>query len=281
MAELTADALSFYQNGNLVAKYTGSKVSFYAGGSEVMYIQSGKIYAGVDLELGSAKTVKIGDWRFDASGQTYLSSNTPLLQFGKWSQKKSDVKTGVFCENATKGGRIILYAKNGQNTDHSSAMIFDYDRNNVNNGYPALYPEKNVFQSGGTSIGTSDHMFAEGHMYIVNCELALVNDYVQAKTVWYNNLYQRSSTKDVKHDIQDMEDMGEILDRLRPVTFVYDDDPDENRRYGLIYEDTMPVLPDICTRDESHKTITYVELVPILLKEIQNLRQRVSELERR
>ena len=85
----------------------------------------------------------------------------------------------------------------------------------------------------------------------------------------------------MKHDIQPMEDMGDALDRLEPVTYVYDDDPDEKKRYGLIYEDTMEVLPNICTQDESNKAINYVELIPMMLKEIQDLRARVKALEER
>jgi hypothetical protein len=96
----------------------------------------------------------------------------------------------------------------------------------------------------------------------------------------YTNMAQQSSM-DVKHDIQDMPSMGERLDALHPITFVYDDDEEERKRYGLIYEDTVEVLPEICTEREGNKAISYVELIPMLLKEIQELRGRVSELERR
>jgi hypothetical protein len=96
----------------------------------------------------------------------------------------------------------------------------------------------------------------------------------------YTNLTQNSS-RDIKHDIEDMETVGEKLDRLRPVTFVYDDDPEEKRRAGLIYEETAEVLPEICTGEESAKAISYVEMIPMLLKEIQELRARVKALEER
>jgi hypothetical protein len=73
--------------------------------------------------------------------------------------------------------------------------------------------------------------------------------------------------------------MGEQLDALRPVTFVYDDDQNEKKRYGLIYEEAKEVLPDICTDAEGNKAISYMEMVPMMLKEIQSLRARVSALE--
>ena len=102
---------------------------------------------------------------------------------------------------------------------------------------------------------------------------------VWGKTIHYTTLSQNSS-RDIKHDIRPMESIGEKLDRLAPVTFVYDDDENEKTRMGMIYENTMEVMPEICTDDESDKAINYVELIPALLKEIQELRIRVAELER-
>jgi len=103
---------------------------------------------------------------------------------------------------------------------------------------------------------------------------------IEGYNVKYTNLIQNSS-KDIKHNIRDMDSPGERLDRLRPVTFVYDDDPAEKTRAGLIYEETEPVMPEICTGDEGNKAISYMELVPMLLKEIQDLRARVKALEER
>ena len=103
---------------------------------------------------------------------------------------------------------------------------------------------------------------------------------VYGSKVRYNSLIQNSS-RDIKHDIQPLPEQGETLDKLQPVSFVYDDDENEKTRLGLIYEDTVDVMPEICTEDESDKAISYVELIPSLLKEIQSLRKRVKALEER
>lgn len=99
-----------------------------------------------------------------------------------------------------------------------------------------------------------------------------------ATTVKYTNLYQNSS-REIKHNIRTLDSVGDKLDALRPVSFVYDSDPDEKERIGLIYEEAQEVLPEICTDDESNKAVSYMELVPALLKEIQDLRARVAALE--
>jgi hypothetical protein len=91
----------------------------------------------------------------------------------------------------------------------------------------------------------------------------------------------QGSSRDIKHDIRDMPSMGARLDRLRPVTFVYDEDAEERTRYGMIYEETAESMPEICTGSEEEKAINYIELIPMLLKEIQELRARVKALEER
>ena len=138
-------------------------------------------------------------------------------------------------------------------------------------------------------LGTSDHPIS--HLYvgsispenIIYTAIGASNNYFgygYIKNIYYNTLVQNSS-KDIKHNITPLPSVGDKLDRLEPVTFVYDDDKDEKVRAGLIYEDTVEVLPEICTDDESNKAINYVELIPMLLKEIQELRARVKALEER
>lgn len=102
--------------------------------------------------------------------------------------------------------------------------------------------------------------------------------YVRKKIRLYGEVVAVSS-RERKHDIEKLNDVGKIIDKLEPVSFIYNDDENKNRHLGLIYEDTVDVLPEICTNPNGEKAINYAELVPLLLKEIQDLRKRVSELE--
>lgn len=97
----------------------------------------------------------------------------------------------------------------------------------------------------------------------------------------YANVYPPSS-REVKHDINALPASGDIIDSLEPVSFKYNDDKKGKTHYGLIYEDTIEKVPDICNETENGtKGINYTEIIPLLLKEIQDLRKRVAELERR
>lgn len=112
------------------------------------------------------------------------------------------------------------------------------------------------------SLGTSLHKWSDIYGQTIHGTLA------------------QSSSHEVKQCIRSMRPMGNRLDQLRPVTFVYKDDPKAKTRYGLIYEETLPEMPEICLEnDKGEKSINYVELVPMLLKEVQDLRKRVAELE--
>lgn len=123
-------------------------------------------------------------------------------------------------------------------------------------------------------LGTSNRTYTGGRAW----------DYIYGNTINYVTLVQNSS-RDIKHSINVLGDFGDLIDKLCPVSFIYNCDEKEKKHFGLIFEDTFPVLPDICDGNEydpaESKAINYTELVPILLKEIQSLRKRVQELERK
>lgn len=100
---------------------------------------------------------------------------------------------------------------------------------------------------------------------------------ISGTTIRYTYLVQNSSRR-MKRNIRDLESCGGIIDKLQPVRYNYISDKKE--RLGLIYEDTVDLLPEVCLDDGKQKGINYVELVPVLLREIKDLRDRVAELER-
>ena len=96
----------------------------------------------------------------------------------------------------------------------------------------------------------------------------------ETKNIW--------SSRKVKQDIVYLSDVSRIVDSLKPAKFAYKFRPDRTR-YGLIYEDVLPVLPEICFEPEDKEhgvpSLNYDDLLPIALMEIKNLRARVQALE--
>ena len=116
--------------------------------------------------------------------------------------------------------------------------------------------------------------YIELHVYELHANI------IDGGDITYDTLTQNSS-REIKKDISPIEPAGDRLDRLTPVSFIYITDPEEKVHQGLIYEDTVEIMPEICTNEERDgiKAISYVEMIPILLKEIQELRARVKALE--
>jgi len=102
--------------------------------------------------------------------------------------------------------------------------------------------------------------------------------YVWANTIYYYTMTQLSS-RYIKRNIVPLPSVGDRLQKLEPVSFIYNADKTNTRHYGLIWEDTIDILPEIClTGKNGEKSINYIELVPMLLKEIQDLRKEVAEM---
>lgn len=93
--------------------------------------------------------------------------------------------------------------------------------------------------------------------------------------------YPGSSSRAIKQDIEPLDEFGEIIDKLEPVSFAYKSSPNV-KRYGLIYEDVKPIMPVLCFDDgKGDPGIVYSDLIPVLLREIQSLRRRIKALEER
>lgn len=74
-----------------------------------------------------------------------------------------------------------------------------------------------------------------------------------------------------------MEDVSWIYN-LRPVNFEYKDNIG-NKRYGLIAEEVETINKDIVFYKEGKiEGVHYDRLIPILLKEIQNLKKEIESL---
>lgn len=319
LAELLSGELGFYQGGNKVMSLTGTKLAFLIAAAEVLAIEAGKLSCSQDLEIASGKAVKINKWTFDQNGMKYVDGSDEF-EIRNGTTTAANARGGIYFGTTQNGGKTGVMARKANGTAYAKLNVEATNTDIVNvyaesTRYASLGTETRPFvysflqnivgrQYGdpvgtgrgiwfefGENIDTSDPVSAgsfmeiysdydENNIHILGMQRIIFDFPIDCTTVYYNTLTQKSS-RDVKHGIREMEDVGEKIDALRPVTFIYDDDEDERRRAGLIYEEAEPVMPEICTGNEADKGISYMELVTMLLKEIQSLRARVSELERR
>ena len=88
----------------------------------------------------------------------------------------------------------------------------------------------------------------------------------------------QSSSIEVKENVVPLEHR-DAFDKLEPVSFKYIGQPETH--FGLIYEKTSTLYPEIChDLGDGSKGISYIDMISVLIKEVQDLRKRVSELER-
>lgn len=94
------------------------------------------------------------------------------------------------------------------------------------------------------------------------------------------------SSKNYKTNIKDLEDS--VLDKVKalsPKTFKYKKEicSDESEHIGFIAEEMEEILPTIVKKNDAGEpeAINYTELIPVLVKAIQELEERVAELERK
>ena len=96
--------------------------------------------------------------------------------------------------------------------------------------------------------------------------------------------YNVTSDRRLKKNIVDAVPAGSLLDSLKIRSFDYK--AGGHQRYGVIAQELEPVFPEAVSVggadvDKTPWQVDYSKLVPVLVKEIQDLRRRVAELERR
>ena len=217
--------------------------------------------------------VRVGDWYIDSSGLTCATSgHLVYIKFGKhpyygtgnyvgfWPVSDDLLLMGGLQKGVEISGKTIKLTgyENGQSSIGSVIC------SKINSYFSMYWYSTGIEGSTIGCLGDEGKEWNEG--WFKYC---------------YSDYFVNTSSREIKHNIEEIPDCGEIIDQLTPVTFIYNNDEKNETHSGLIYEDTVDILPDICTENRGVKGIRYPELVPYLLKEIQSLRQRVAELETR
>lgn len=307
MVAESVEDLEDYTDTELAKKYTiRSGIDIKAEGIEISGGKYIKIKAGtqgvaegvLDVDTSNFKLdsvnktidIKTNNFTIDSANQKFLAGPWTYDKYGMVMDKQPDEdsncrrRIGIGDYRASLGlGENIpkcnwvayIYPDSSQNfpykmfwgmsfhcNDHGYGLTFEKDETD-NVVITASYTTDHVIPGGGV-LGTSTARWG-----------SITVDSIDAYSC------SGSSSREIKHDIQLLKDVGEIIDGLRPVTFVFNHDKNEKTRIGLIYEETILVLPEICSGNENNKTINYIDLIPVLLKEIQSLRKRVEELERK
>lgn len=222
-----------------------------------------------------------GNWAFDQSGANYVNGNQGI---------NMTVMSGDFVGGGS--GTRAFFGSSGMDVQYGS----DYNRTTFIRSGNIVVVAQNPEEM--SEYGTVKFVRSESGQASIVCgestgssttdtnsrgNLGLANQYwdYTFTRVLRAGTYPGSSSRSIKRDIEELPEMGDIIDGLTPVSFAYKNDP-KKKRYGLIYEETQKIMPVICFDDgKGDPGIVYTDLIAPMLKEIQSLRKRVKDLEER
>jgi hypothetical protein len=95
--------------------------------------------------------------------------------------------------------------------------------------------------------------------------------------------YNITSDQRLKENIQDAESASALIDSLKVRQFDWKTD-NSHQRYGFIAQELVTVAPEAVyqpTNEKNMMSVDYSKLVPMLVKEIQSLRTRLTALEQK
>ena len=74
----------------------------------------------------------------------------------------------------------------------------------------------------------------------------------------------------------------EDIDKLQPVTYNWNTDDSNKKHYGFIAQDVQKIYPHLTEGRimGEYLTINYNELIPVMVKQIQNLKKEVNTLKK-
>jgi hypothetical protein len=94
-------------------------------------------------------------------------------------------------------------------------------------------------------------------------------------------LFNTTSDQRLKENIQDADSASSLIDSLKVRQFDWKSD-NSHQRYGFVAQELVTVAPEAVHQPEDAEqmmAVDYSKLVPMLVKEVQSLRQRVAQLE--
>jgi hypothetical protein len=135
------------------------------------------------------------------------------------------------------------------------------------------------YAKNGLILKTTNTAMGSAYLGFVNSSGAVIGSINQlsTSTVAYNT----SSDQRLKENIADADDAGSKIDSIQVRQYDWKVDG-SHQDYGMIAQELQAVAPEAVSGDadsEDMMGVDYSKLVPMLVKEIQSLRNRVAQLE--
>ena len=249
-----------------------------------VHVRAGAVGDNLVLQAGGSERMRI-----DSSGNVGIGTTSP--------SQKLDI--------ATSSGAAYITQTNGTATtflgpDAANTGLFGTSTNHAtrfmtnNTERMRINPSGNAISIGKTTFGTAGQgytvygntapqcYFNKSQSGAVNGVLFYHSDsYVGGLN--YNNTntsLATSSDERLKDNIENSDDAGAKIDAMQVRQFDWKS-TGEHQEYGFVAQELESVFAHAVHTDKEgdYKSVDYACLVPMLVKEIQSLRQRITDLE--
>ena len=231
------------------------------------------------------------------SGNVGIGTNSALATLSiKGTTNELDIETsatGVTLESIdraddTKQSDMSFYARYGNHKFFSGAyterMRIDNQGRLLLNTSSAIFAASEALHIEGIESGTASYgIFAHGSAGTNYFVRAYRGDNLSGSISYTANGLFLTSVSDerLKENISNANDAGEKIDAINVRQFDWKQSGD-HQEYGMIAQELIKVAPDAVHAPEDPEdmmAVDYAKLVPMLIKEVQSLRARVSALE--
>ena len=287
---LQSDAVK-YRMG--VSNVTNGGVTGSASGDYFARTSGGKMLFSTDDGVTANAVI-------DSSGRVGIGTSSPARKLVVENDASTSDNSSISIISGNAGFAQLLLGDSDadvrgylayKNSDDSLQIgVNNSERMRIDSSGNLLVGATSVGGAGGLSIrpnastNATQLMFNRANSTSRSYITDFQNNGTTVGTISYTNTstdYATSSDQRLKENIADADDAGSKVDAIQVRKFDWKADG-SHQDYGMIAQELQTVAPEAVSGDadsEEMMGVDYSKLVPMLIKEIQSLRNRVAQLE--
>jgi hypothetical protein len=246
--------------------------TFSSSATATSFIPSGATVPTNGMYLSAANTLNFAT---NSTNRLSISSGGAATFSGDISARSGIIDSRVFKIYEASAARGGLYPYNlvlGSGTDYSLG----------------IFSEGEIFMASGGSSTKKLVMTSGGEVYIAGTtDQGAYNLQCNGTGVWGAGAYVNGSDLRLKEDIKPILSGLDYVNKMNPVSFKYLESYSRDRsiQTGFIAQELKEVFKDeewvegIVQKGTNHYNVAYQNIIPILVKSIQELTARIIQLE--
>ena len=144
---------------------------------------------------------------------------------------------------------------------------------------PDNFQNTKQFIEGGAGQATWIYKRLPNGMKVQTPSNRIVPVYINSDLYVNGSIYNTSDAI-LKENVLSIADdkLGNMM-KLKPMEYNFKSDSNKKIHYGMIAQDVEKLFPELIIKNiNGHKTINYIEFIPMLISNIQNMQKEIDEL---